>query len=124
MPEFSNGLNNPDTNSSDLSWKLGPRDFIFKNLKYIPWVLICVAIAAVLAFLNIRYTTPIFSVKSSLLINNENTSDGKSDRFDAMFMNPGTANLNNEVQILSSRPVLQRVSRNLHLITRYYNIGK
>ena len=63
MADTSNGLNNPDTNSNDLSWKLGPRDFVLKNLKYIPWVLVCGAIALVLAYLNIRYTTPIFSVQ-------------------------------------------------------------
>ncbi len=41
MPEASNGLTHPEPNSNDISWKLGPRDFVLKNLKYIPWIMIC-----------------------------------------------------------------------------------
>src|SRR5450432_796373 len=112
MSDSNNGLKSTEQNANELSWKLGPRDFVLKNLKFIPWIIISAIIAFILAFLNIRYTTPIFSVQSSLLIKNENKSAGKDDRFDAMFMNSGTENLSNEIQILSSRPVLQRVSRN------------
>ena len=39
-------------------------------------------------------------------------------------MSPGSDNLSNEIQILTSRPVLQRVVKNIHFATRYYNIGK
>ena len=113
MPEASNGLNHPEPNSNDISWKLGPRDFVLKNLKFIPWIIICGAIALVLAWLKIRYSTPIYMVKSSMLIKNQETSRGKGDRFDALLMTPGTENLSNEIQILTSRPVLQRVVNNI-----------
>ena len=122
MSEASNGLTHPEPSSTELSWKLGPRDFILKNLKYIPWIIICGAIALGLAYLKIRYSNPIYVVQSSMLINN--SGGGKSDRFDALMMTPGTENLFNEIQILSSRPVLQRVVKNIHIKTRYYNIGK
>ncbi len=46
MPEASNGLNHPEQNSNDISWKLGPREFVLKNLKFIPWVIICGVIGA------------------------------------------------------------------------------
>src|SRR6202035_3403042 len=124
MPEASNGLTHPEPNSIELSWKLGPRDFILKNLKYIPWIIICAAIALVLAYLKIRYSNPIYLVQSSMLINNSGSGVGKGDRFDALMMAPGTENLTNEIQILSSRPVLQRVVKNINIQTRYYNIGK
>ena len=122
MPEASNGLSQPEINPNDVSGKLGPRDFIFKNLKYIPWIIICGAIALVLAFLKIRYSTPIYLVQSSMVISGGGNARG--DRFDAMMMTPASGNLSNEIRILSSRPVLQRVVRNIHLKTRYYNIGK
>ena len=63
-------------------------------------------------------------VQSSMLINNQGSNGRKADRFDALFMSPGAENLSNEIQILTSRPVLQRVVNNIHLTTRYYNIGK
>src|SRR5579864_2706878 len=100
MPEASNGLNIPESNPNDISWKLGPRDFVLKNLKFIPWILICAAIAFVLAWLKIRYSTPIFSVNSSMLINNQGSSGGKGDRFEEMMSSPGAENLSNEIRIL------------------------
>ncbi len=121
MPEATNGLSQPETNPKDFAKKLGPRDFLLKNIKYIPWIIICAGIAIVLAYLKIRYSTPIYLVQSSMVINN---SGGHTDRFDELMMTPGTENLSNEIRILSSHPVLQRVVRNIHLKTRYYNIGK
>jgi len=123
MPENSNGVPYPENKSNEISWKLGPRDFVLKNLKYIPWVIVCGAISYLLAYLKIRYSTPIYRVQSSMLIKNQG-SNNKTDRFDALFMSPSTENLSNEIQILSSRPVLQRVLNDIHLTTRYYNIGK
>src|SRR5450755_1401996 len=125
MSEPSNGLPHAESNSNEMSWKLGPRDFILKNLKYIPWIIICGAIALVLAYLKIRYSNPIYLVQSSMLINSSAGGSGRGgDRFDALMMTPGTENLYNEIQILSSRPVLQRVVKNINISTRYYNIGK
>src|SRR5450432_1341095 len=124
MPENSNGIgHHPESTSNEMSWKLGPRDFVLKNLKYIPWVIICGVISFLLAYLKIRYSTPIYRVQSSMLIKNQG-SNSKSDRFEALFMSPNEENLSNEIQILSSRPVLQRVINDIHLTTRYYNIGK
>ena len=124
MPEAFNGLTQPESNPNSISWKLGPRDFVLKNVKYIPWLIICSAIALVLAWLKIRYSTPIYIVQSSILINNQSGAGNKGDRFDALIMSPGSENLSNEVRILTSRPVLQRVIKNINLTTRYYNIGK
>jgi len=108
----------------EVSWKLGPRDFVLKNIKYIPWIILSAIVALTLAFLKIRYSTPIYLVQSSMLISNQGQGGDKGDRFDALLMSPGSENLTNEMRILTSRPVLQRVVNSLHLHTRYYNIGK
>src|SRR5450432_3742437 len=112
MPESSNGLTHQESNSNDISWKLGPRDFVLKNIKYIPWIIICGVIALVLAWLKIRYSTPIYVVQSSMLINNQGPGGNKGDRFDALMMSPSSENLSNEIRILTSRPILQRVVNN------------
>ena len=59
-----------------------------------------------------------------MLIKDENKSPGGNQRFDEMFLNQKSSNLNNEIQILKSRPVLQRVARDLGVQIRYYNKGK
>src|SRR6516164_2242820 len=124
MSEPTNGLNTNNLTTTEMSWKLGPREFVFKNIRYLPWIILSVAIASVLAYLKIRYTPKIYHIQSSLLIKNDNSNKGQmSDRFDELFMGQGATNLSNEMQILSSRPVLQRVARNLDMQIRHYNHG-
>ena len=122
MSETSNGINNLD-HSNELSWKLGPRDFVLKNIKHIPWIIAGGLIGFILAYINIRYATSIYKVQSSLMIKNDE-SNAKTDRFDELFISPNSINLINEIQLLSSRPVIERVVKNMHFQTRYYNIGK
>src|ERR1700729_3647205 len=105
------------TNGPDAKPTTGPREFIMRYIKYMPWVLFSAILFGVLAYIKIRYTTPIYVVQSSLLIKNESSqmggNGGKDISFNELFMNQGTLNLNNEVEILRSRPVLQRVARDL-----------
>ena len=71
MPDATNGLSQAESSSQGISWKLGPRDFVFKNLKYIPWIIICAAHCIGIGLAEIRYSTPIYMVQSSMLINNQ-----------------------------------------------------
>ena len=105
---------------------LDPKEFIFRYLKYLPWVLVCAAIASVIAYIKIRYTTPIFHAQSSMLIKDQDASGpgGRDPRFQELFMSQGSTNLNNEVQILKSSSIIERVVKSLELQTSYYNIGK
>src|ERR1700761_1738288 len=125
MSENTNGIT-ANTDQADNLWALSPKEFIFKYLKYLPWVVICGAIGFVLAYLRLRYATPIYSVQSSLLIKSESETNGggKDEKFDELFMSGGpNVNLSNESAILRSRPVLKRVIRDLRLQAYYYNLG-
>jgi len=118
-----NGLTGTMENTPSLDVK----EFLARYLKYLPWLIISVAIFIVIAYIKIRYSTPIYSVQSSLLIKNENdqmgASSGKDISFSELFMNQGNINLSNEMEILRSRPVLQRVARDLGLQRQYYIKG-
>ncbi|WP_431212364.1 GumC family protein [Puia sp. P3] len=113
--------------SRDNKLSMGPKEFIARYLKYLPWILVSLAIFIVLAFIKIRYSSPIYRVMSSLLIKDESQQmSAQSDKnisFSELFMNQGSVNLYNEVQILKSRPVLQRVARDLDLQRQYNNKG-
>jgi tyrosine-protein kinase Etk/Wzc len=105
---------------------LAPKEIIFKYLKYLPWVLICAGIGIFIAYLKIRYTVPVYHVQSSMLVEdqeNEGGSATKDPKFQELFLGQGNSNINNEVQILRSTPVIERVVRALNLQTSYYNIG-
>jgi tyrosine-protein kinase Etk/Wzc len=132
MSEKANGLSNTNMYvKANNPWVAGPKDFIFRYLPYLPLLLISVALCLVLAFIKVRYTTQIFKVQSSLLIQNEMTSSGagggsggsKDERFQELFMTQDGLNLSNEIEVLGSTPVLQRVVRDLNLQATYYSKG-
>ena len=45
MPEQLNGNDENKFSNAEMSWKIGPREFIFKYLKFIPWIILCSVIA-------------------------------------------------------------------------------
>src|SRR5580658_6674705 len=106
---------------------VAPKEFIFKYLKYLPWVLVCAAIGLAIAYLKVRWTPPVYHVQSSMLVEQEASENPKADdpKFQDMFVVTGSMNnIQNEVAILRSSPIITRVVRALNLQTRYYNIGK
>lgn len=125
MAENTNGITAKPDQAENL-WAISPKEFLFKYLKYLPWVLICAGIGFVMAYLKLRYAIPIYSVQSSLLIKSEQEASGvgKDQKFDELMIGDGSnVNLSNETAILRSRPVLKRVIRDLHLQAYYYNLG-
>ncbi|HEV9038510.1 MAG TPA: polysaccharide biosynthesis tyrosine autokinase [Puia sp.] len=103
----------------------GPKEFLFKYLHYLPWIILSCALFLVGAYVKIRYTTQIYSVQSSLLIKNDQENQGGQEaRFDQLLMSGNNVNLKNEIEILKSRPILTRVAKDLGLETFIYNTGK
>ena len=103
----------------------GPKEFIFKYLHYVPWIMLSSAVFLVAAYIKIRYTTQIYSVQSSLLIKNDHSNQGgQEQQFDQILMGGNNVNLKNEIEILKSRPIITRVARDLGLETFCYNNGK
>ncbi|MBX3242551.1 MAG: polysaccharide biosynthesis tyrosine autokinase [Chitinophagaceae bacterium] len=100
------------------------KEFFFKYLRYWPYLATGIAVALFLAFLYIRYSTPIYSARGALFIDKQTTSGSRGQGLDEMFMFSGNMlNLSNEQQILKSRPLLRRVVQSLHLQVSYYNKG-
>jgi tyrosine-protein kinase Etk/Wzc len=115
----SNGLFQPEVKRL-----AAPRELLFRYLRYLPWVVICATLALILGYINIRYTVPVYQVQSSLLIKDDGIQNDKNDRLGQLLGgSPGT-NLQNEIQLLKSTPVLERVVKDLDLQTTYYNKGK
>src|SRR5579863_1616365 len=131
MSERSNGVSNvPVYVKTHNPWVAGPKDFIFKYLPYLPLLLLSVFLFLTLAYIKVRYTTQIFRVQSSLLIQNDAASIGggagggaKDEKFEQLFMTQGDMNLSNEIELLKSTPVLQRVAKDLNLQASYYSRG-
>jgi tyrosine-protein kinase Etk/Wzc len=125
MNENSNGTAPQVVANLNFAQSSEMRDFVMRYLKYLPWVIVCLTLSLAIAYLRIRYTIPIYHVQSTLLIKNdvESTPSGKDDRLTSLFMAHPTTNLNDEIEVLRSSPVIARVVKDLGLQVSYYNKG-
>lgn len=103
-----------------------PRELVVKYIRFVPWVIICVAIFLILAYVKLRYSTPIFSVSGKLLVSRNNPyGSGSDEKFGDIFMTQNSGNsLNDQMEIIRSRSISARVITAAGLQTRYYNKGK
>ncbi|MBN8788890.1 MAG: polysaccharide biosynthesis tyrosine autokinase [Terrimonas sp.] len=99
------------------------KEFIFKYLRYWPLLLAFIIIALTIAFVIIRYSTPVYSVSGALFINKQPANNSAGADLQNMFMFPDNVNLKNELEILKSKPLLKRVAQNLGLQFNYLNKG-
>ena len=124
MAETPNSLVTTPFMGQDLNKPMGAREFVIRYLKYLPWLLFSIALAVGGAFLKNRYSIPIYQVQSSLIINDDRSGGAKSDdKLNDLFMFGPSVNLNNEIEILKSRPFIQRVVQDMDLQTYYYSKG-
>lgn len=102
-----------------------PRELIYKYLRYLPWLIISVAIMLVFAYIKLRYSTPIYNVSGKLLVTAQNPYGNNSEKFNDIFMMQGSsAKINDEIEIIKSRSIASRVIKSLGLQTSIYNRGK
>ena len=82
------------------------------------------AIAGAVAYL--RYTTPLYSISASVLIKDKRDQTGmpRNERFDYTTDESVAKNLDNEIILLKSVSLMQRVLTELSLNTTYYVRGK
>ena len=100
-------------------------ELILKNYIYF---IICPLFALFIAFAINRYSIPIYSASSSILIvgDKTNQSGGTANANDFLYGNlfGGNQNLQNELYIMKSYPVIEKTVRNLDLIVTYYSKGR
>ncbi len=99
------------------------KEFIFKYLRYWPLLSAFVLIALTIAFIRVRYTTPIYRVSGSLFINKEGENRSSGESLESMFLFSNNLNLQNELEILKSKPLVSRVVKALGLQVSYFNKG-
>ena len=102
------------------------RDDIAQYLKFWPWFVLGVIITVSISFIYLRYATPIYQTQASILIKDEKNSELSEL---AAFQDLGlTGTLNqsgfeNEIQILKSKSLTERVVKELDLNVTYISEG-
>lgn len=105
-------------------WNMSLRDLFYKYVRFLPLFVLSVALTLFAAYIYLRYTVPLYSVGGSMIIKTEQQAGAGRGDFDAMFVNDKAQNLQSEMEILKSRPLMARVVDSLHLQFSYYAIGK
>ena len=97
-------------------------EIFFKYLSYWPWFVASVLVCLITAFVYLRFQTPVYQITSSVLIKEqENKGRGAMGQNGALaaLQNIGgfsmTNNFDNEVEILKSRTLVQKVVKDLGL---------
>jgi tyrosine-protein kinase Etk/Wzc len=114
-----------NSNKSEL-WNMSLKDLFYKYVRFLPLFLLSVAIALFLAFGYLRYTTRIYSVTGSMLIKgNEQSGGGGSDKIENLLEGGNRSqNIQNEIELLKSTPLMERVVKKLKLQFSYTAKGK
>ncbi len=88
------------------------------------WFVLCISLTVTAGFLYLRYTTPEYSVNSSILIDEEGNSPADNVLSQLAPEREKRVNLYNERVILESQDMIAKVVDSLDLNIRYWAIGR
>ena len=114
-------LNNKNEARSEL-WNLTIRDVFYKYVRFLPVFILSVALALFGAYAYLRYTTPIYSTSSTMIIKSDQ-QQSRSNKFDDIFGGGKGINIQSEMEVLKSRGLMTRVVQKQNLQYNYYAIG-
>src|SRR5688572_9969646 len=119
--ENENG--SPQYNKQEENSGINPKEFLLKYLHYSWLFAIFILFSLIGAWLYLRYTQPMYNVSSTLLIRNDNERGGggmsSQDMFSDIGLFQSTTNKQNEMIILGSRTMMERVVKNMGLQKKY-----
>jgi capsular exopolysaccharide synthesis family protein len=105
------------------SVKISIKDFLMRYVRYLPLLAISVSISLFCAYAYLRYTTPLYSARASMLIKTDKSSGARDKEFDEVFFTGGRGNITSEIEILKSLTLAKRVAASLGLQKKYYVKG-
>src|SRR5690606_15238834 len=108
------------------SEEINIKEIVQKYLRNWYLFVIGVLLAGIVAFLYLRYTTPQYRISSTLLIKDDKKGPSLGDNVvlnDLDLFQTGK-NIDNEIEILKSKSLMNRVLEELALHTTYYVDGR
>ena len=95
----------------------------FKRWKYF---IICTIVSLALAVLYIKFTAPVYKIKSTVLIKDAKKMSSASGDFNPLaglagFNGMGSSSIENEIEIFKSKKITQEIVSNLRLQTNLYS---
>src|ERR1700739_1819151 len=107
-----------NANESDLI------ELLQKYLRYWRWFVISIVFFMLLGIVYYKLATPQYKIETDLLIKQNNPSLGNSnDLLQDLDLFSSDKIIDNEIQILKSKTIVEKVVKSLKLTTSYYNIS-
>jgi tyrosine-protein kinase Etk/Wzc len=101
------------------------RLFFLKYLRYWYWFVISLLIAGATSYFYLRYTTPIYQLNAILLIKDEKKGGmGQMDALKDLELFSGNKIVENEMEVLKSRSLIEKVVEDLNLTVAYFQEGQ
>lgn len=101
------------------------KELLFKYLKHWYWFVLCFLVFTIFAYVSLRYSTPLYDVSSTIVISQEdNLSDAGLSVFKDLGLEQTQDQIENEIQILKSKTLINHVITKLKLNVQYYYEGR
>lgn len=102
------------------------RKMIDKFLRYWYWFLLAVAAMMTLAWLYLRYTTPDYKIIAKILVQDEKKGGQipGEEVLDQLEMFNSKSSVDNEMEVLKSRSLMEQTVRRLQLNVSYFREGR
>ena len=99
---------------------------IFRFLKYWPWIVASMLLFYTAAYLYLKYTQPQYQSKTTPLFqeSNNNSRGALGDLKNLGMGVSGNDELQGEAAVIVSKPILQKVVKNLNLDVSFFAKGK
>ena len=95
------------------------RETVSKYVFHWPLFMLSIALCFALAFLYLRYATPVYDVRAKLLIKDEKKTPNTGTGLEELDLFQSSKVVENEIEILKSRTLMREVVKDLHLWTQY-----
>ncbi|MEO8822360.1 MAG: polysaccharide biosynthesis tyrosine autokinase [Ginsengibacter sp.] len=99
------------------------QQFASKYIPYWPLFLLAVVIGAGVAYVYLRYTTPIYQATATLIIKDEKKGNEESKIVESLDQISSKKIVENEIEIIQSRKLMENVVRKLGLYAPIYKKG-
>jgi len=123
--DFGNTVNKPKIGNESFGSSFNIKDIILKYLKFWYWFVSSILLFGILAYLYIRYTIPQYNVSATLAISQEDSiSESGLAAFKDLGLLDNTKNtVENEIQVIKSRTLINNVVKKLGLNIQYFTKG-
>lgn len=136
MPQPSTPFNQPAPDSyaaltaqqgrPKTAQEFNAREFLFRYLYLLPWILVCVGIFMSIAYTRLRYINPIFSAAGKVLIKTDKPVGASGgDKLGDVFATTVNARLmDDQIELIRSTAMARLVARHANLQQSYYYKGE